>query len=87
MSHIPIIISAIEALEAKMTTPPTQAQINLLEALEASDVWYHDNEENTEVTAQIDDECTSITGYCNAVQNPSDIRLQGHADALNGLIT
>jgi hypothetical protein len=84
MPHI--LGDAIEALEAKMSNPPTTAQSNLHTALTDADNWAHEHPTQTEVIAQIQDAAGRMTDYVNISNPPSDIRLQGYADELNGLI-
>jgi hypothetical protein len=86
MPHIVLIEEAIQLLESRMTDPPSTAQDNLHTALEDADTWAHEHEDQTETIEQIEDVAGAVKGYLTVVNPPSDIRLQGYADELNGLI-
>lgn len=86
MAHIIIIGAALTSLENKMSNPPTAAQSNLKAALENADEYAHDHEEDTETIQAIEAKATSIKGYLDAVQSPTDARLQSEADGLNALV-
>lgn len=85
MSHILIILEAIETLESKSADPPTGAQASLMEALQAADEYAHDTPDS-EILAVIEQQATFIKSYLDVVNPPSDIRLQSYANALNGIV-
>jgi hypothetical protein len=86
MPHIVLIAEAMEALEARMSDPPSLAQANLHGALGDADTWAHDHEDQTDAIASIEDTAGAIKGYLTFVVPPQDNRLQSYADELDGLI-
>lgn len=90
MAHILIILDAIESLEDKSAAPPTEAQANLLAALQAADEYTHEGSPPQGVVDQITECGERINAYIGICADPpttgQDVRLNGYADELNNIV-
>ena len=85
MSHIPIILDAIETVESRSAAPPTTAQANLVAALEAADE-YTDGSPDPAVQQGIVNLATWIVWYFEHRSPVSENQTQAFADQMNELV-
>jgi hypothetical protein len=73
-------------LESLIELASSAARVALLEACNAAHEYAEGENADPEIVEAIEEQAGTIKGYLDAVNPPSDIRLQSYANALNAIV-